>query len=120
VSVEAGTDVRLVVVTAPSLDVARRIATTVVEESLAACVNIVPEVRSIFRWEGRLEDEAEVLLLIKTRSDRLRALETRVRTLHPYSVPEFIAVTVASGHEPYLDWVASSTKVKGGGGPDQE
>ena len=119
-STGTGTDVSIVLVAAPSIEVGRRIATTLVEERLAACVNIVPEVRSIFRWEGRLEDESEVLLLIKTRTERLGPLEARVRALHPYSVPEVVALPVTSGHQPYLDWVTSSVRAKGGGEPDQE
>ena len=113
-------DVVVVLVTAPSLEVGERIATAVVPEHLAACVNILPGLRSIFFWEGRVEDEREVLLLIKTRSDRLPALEARIRALHPYSVPGFIALPVVAGHEPYLAWVSDSVTTKGGGRSDQE
>jgi periplasmic divalent cation tolerance protein len=112
-------DVLVVLVTTPSAEVAERIAAAVVPERLAACVNIVPGLRSVFAWEGRIEAAEEVLLLIKTRVDRLPALEARVRALHPYSVPEFIALPVVAGHEPYLTWVSESV-TKGGGQLDQE
>lgn len=110
----------VVLVTVPSAEVGERIAAAVVPERLAACVNILPGLRSIFFWEGRVEDEQEVLLLMKTRAERLAALEARVRALHPYSVPGFIALPVVAGHEPYLAWVADSVTTKGGGTSDQE
>ncbi len=113
-------DTVVVLVTVPTADAGGKIAVAAVEEGLAACVNIVPGVRSIFRWEGRVQDEPELLLLLKTTRERLGALETRVRALHPYSVPEFIAVPVVAGHGPYLAWVAECVSAKGGGGPDQE
>lgn len=113
-------DVVVVLVTVPSADVGARIAAAIVPERLAACVNILPGLRSVFLWQGRVEDEAEVLLLIKTRSDRLPALEARVRALHPYSVPELIALPVVAGHEPYLTWVSDSVSTKGGDAADQE
>jgi periplasmic divalent cation tolerance protein len=110
----------VVLVTVPSAEVGERIAAAVVPEHLAACVNILPGLRSIFFWKGRVEDEPEVLLLMKTRADRLAALEARVRALHPYSVPGFVALPVVAGHEPYLAWVADSVTTKGGGTSDQE
>ena len=102
------------------MEVGERIATTVVPEHLAACVNILPDLRSIFFWEGRGEDEREGLLLIKTRADRLAALESRGRALHPYRVPSIVALAVIAGHEPYLTWVCDSVTTKGGGTSDQE
>lgn len=113
-------DVVVVLVTAPSAEAAERIAAAVVPEGLAAAVNIVPGLRSVFAWEGRVETAEEVLLLIKTRAGRLPALEARVRALHPYRVPQFIALPVVAGHEPYLAWVSESVTTKGGGQPDQE
>jgi periplasmic divalent cation tolerance protein len=113
-------EIVVVMVTAPSAEVGERIAAAVVPEHLAACVNIVPGLRSIFVWQGKVEDEREVLLLMKTRADRLGALEARVRELHPYTVPEFIALPVVAGHRPYLAWVADSVTTKGGGSSDQE
>jgi periplasmic divalent cation tolerance protein len=91
--------------TAPSVDVAEQIGRTVVEERLAACANIVPGMTSIFRWRGAIERESEALIILKTTGADVEALERRVVELHPYEVPEVIALPVESGHVPYLDWV---------------
>jgi periplasmic divalent cation tolerance protein len=99
--------VRVALSTAPDADTAARIARVLVEERLAACVNLIPAVRSIYRWQGRIEDEAEVLLVIKTRIERVEALAARLRALHPYELPELVALPVAAGLAPYLDWVAA-------------
>jgi len=99
--------VRVALSTAPDADTAARIARALVEERLAACVNLVPAVRSIYRWRGRIEDAAEVLLVIKTRAERVEALAARLRALHPYELPELVALPVADGLAPYLDWVAA-------------
>lgn len=103
----AGTpSVCLALSTAPDGETAARIARALVEERLAACVNLVPAVRSIYRWQGRVEDDAEVLLVIKTRAERVDALAERLRALHPYELPELVALPIAAGLAPYLDWVA--------------
>jgi periplasmic divalent cation tolerance protein len=94
-----------VLTTAPSADVADRIGTTLVEERLAACANLVPGVSSVFRWKGEVSREAEVLVLLKTTAARLGALRRRLVELHPYEVPEVIALDIREGHAPYLDWV---------------
>jgi len=99
--------VRVALSTAPDADTAARIARALVEERLAACVNLVPAVRSIYRWRDRIEDAAEVLLVIKTRAERVEALAARLRALHPYELPELVALPVADGLAPYLDWVAA-------------
>ncbi|MEE9255532.1 MAG: divalent-cation tolerance protein CutA [bacterium] len=99
---------RLVLVTAASEEEAASIARALVEEGLAACVNIVPRVRSIYRWKGAVEDEAESLLLIKTAAERLEALTERVLALHSYDVPEVIALSLDRGAAGYLDWLAES------------
>ena len=93
--------------TCPDEATASRIAEALVSERLAACVNRVPGIRSTYRWEGRIQDEPEVLLLIKTVADRYPALELRLKALHPYDVPEIIAVPVAAGSASYLAWIAS-------------
>ena len=93
--------------TFPDPDLAAEVARTVVGERLCACANLVPAVRSIYAWEGKLCDETETLAIMKTTSDRLDALIARLRGLHPYDVPEIIAVPVAGGHTAYLAWVSS-------------
>lgn len=96
---------RLAISTCPDMGVAETIATALVEERLAACVNILPGARSVYEWQGGIEKEQEVLLLIKSRSDRLPALETRLLELHPYELPELIVVPLVGGSAPYLSWI---------------
>jgi len=103
----------LVFSTFPDTATARAAAQTLVTERLAACVNILPGVESIYRWEGKVESGAEVLAVIKTATDRYPALEQRLRELHPYDVPEIVALPAAAVAESYLRWVAGS--VFGGG-----
>lgn len=94
-----------VCITCPEKDAAR-IARSVVERRLAACVNIVPTVRSVYRWKDAICDESESLLVVKTTRDRFDALKAGVLEVHPYEVPEVIALPVIAGHAPYLKWVA--------------
>lgn len=91
--------------TAPSVEVAAGIVRTVVDEGLAACGNIVPGVRSIYRWQGKIHDEPEVLVVFKLPAEQAEALKARIIELHPYDVPEFLVLGVAAGHAPYLEWV---------------
>ncbi|XP_062979634.1 protein CutA isoform X2 [Elgaria multicarinata webbii] len=95
-------------VTCPNQTVAREIARAVVEKRLAACVNIVPQITSIYEWKGKVEEDSEVLLMIKTRSSRVSALADFVRSVHPYEVAEVIAVPIQEGNPPYLKWVAEN------------
>ncbi len=88
---------------------ARRLAARLVEERLAACVNIVPKVTSVYKWKGKLEEASELLLVIKTRAELADRLTARLAELHPYDVPECIVLEVVSGHQPYLDWVIAET-----------
>jgi periplasmic divalent cation tolerance protein len=104
------TDALLVFTTLPSADAAVEVARVLVEERLAACASLLPAVRSIYRWQEKLHDENEVLLLIKTRSEQLERLKLRILEVHPYEVPEVLAVPVESGYQPYLDWLAGETK----------
>ena len=99
----------VVLVTAGTPENAAAIARTLVEERLAACGNIIERVRSIYRWQGKIEDQPEALLLLKTRSELFEALRQRVVELHPYEVPEIIALPLAAGHRPYLDWIDDCT-----------
>ena len=89
---------------------AERIARAVVDRGLAACVNVLPQVVSIYRWKGSVEREEERLLVMKTTSDRFEALRQAIVELHPYDVPEIIALPIAAGHEPYLAWLDESCK----------
>ncbi|HSN27979.1 MAG TPA: divalent-cation tolerance protein CutA [Kofleriaceae bacterium] len=92
--------------TFPTEDKAAEIARTLVTEGLVACANLVPPVRSIYRWQGEVCDERETLAMMKTTRERFEALRARLVALHPYEVPEVIALPVEAGHAPYLDWVA--------------
>lgn len=103
---DGSTGVVVVYVTAPVAE-APRLARALVEARLAACVNVVPEVRSVYRWEGAVHDEAEALLVIKTTHAGLPALQDGVRRLHSYSTPEIIALPVVAGDPAYLAWVAA-------------
>ena len=89
---------------------AERIARALVEERLAACVNIVPGAVSIYRWKGNVEREPELLLVIKTMEDRVEALKARLVELHPYDLPEVVVLPISSGHQPYLDWLAEQVQ----------
>ena len=102
---------RLVVVsTVARAEDAERIARALVERGLAACVNVVPAVTSIYRWKGKVEREEERLLLIKTRAERFDALKRALVSLHPYEVPEVLALSIADGHAPYLEWLDESVE----------
>jgi periplasmic divalent cation tolerance protein len=92
---------------------AERIGRALVERGLAACVNVLPAVTSIYRWKGKLEKEEERLLVIKTRAERFAELRQTLVSLHPYEVPEVIALPIADGHQPYLDWLDESVKKDG-------
>ncbi len=98
----------VVLTTWPSLELARTIARMLVEEKLVACANLLPAVESIYRWEGKVETSTEVLVILKTTTDRVDALERRVLELHPYQVPEFLSLRVQDGLPAYLRWVESS------------
>ena len=98
----------LVLVTAPNEDEARRIANALVEERLAACVNIVGAIESVYRWEGQVTTDRETLLIIKTTDDRYEDLEQRVKELHSYSTPEVIAFKIERGSSEYLSWLRDS------------
>jgi periplasmic divalent cation tolerance protein len=98
----------VVLVTCPSRAVARRLATALVARQLAACVNIVPGVESVFRWQGKVDRAPETLLVIKAPAGVFGRLRQAIVKLHPYEVPEIIALPITAGHPAYLAWVASS------------
>lgn len=96
---------QIVLCTCPEQETAQRLATGLVERQLAACVNVLPGVRSFYRWEGRLEQADEVQLLIKTSNNNYPAVEQFIRQQHPYEVPEIIAIPVTAGLPAYLKWL---------------
>ena len=95
----------MIISTADTMDLAEKIASTIVKERLVACVNIVPGIRSIYRWEGKVCDEPELLLLIKSSEDNFESVRSRIRQLHSYDTPEVIAVPVSAGDPDYLNWL---------------
>jgi periplasmic divalent cation tolerance protein len=99
-------EVLLVLSTFPDVETARRISRQLVEERCAACANILPQVESIYWWEEKVESGDETLALFKTSADRYEALEATLRQLHPYEVPEIIALPLEAGLPAYLEWVA--------------
>lgn len=104
--------VRIVLCTVPNEGVAETLARALLEERLAACVNILPGVRSMYRWQGEIEDDRELLLVIKTQADRYQQLEQRIRALHPYQVCEVLSFDVVEGSKPYVDWLISETQLR--------
>ena len=104
------TDKRVVLSTVSSADEARTIATALVEKQLAACVNIIGPIQSVYRWKGEIEESQEFLLLIKTLADNVSRLREELVRLHSYEVPECIALGIESGLPAYLDWISESVK----------
>lgn len=104
--------VRVAMCTVPDEAAGERIARQLLQERLIACANLLPAVRSLYWWEGRIDDGAEMLMLMKTTVDRTEALKQRLPALHPYDVPELLFLPVADGLEPYLGWVVSETTAK--------
>ena len=105
------TDVQclIVLVTSPSMDVAKQISLHLINNNLAACVNLIHGVTSIYEWNGKIVEDNEVLLIIKTTSERYKDLQTSVLSLHPYEIPEIVAYPITQGSSSYLDWVRSRT-----------
>jgi periplasmic divalent cation tolerance protein len=99
----------LILCTCPSQDEADALATALLEERLAACVNRLPGIKSMYRWEGRVTHDDEILLLIKTTADLFERLENTIKKLHPYETPEIIAVPIVAGSADYLRWIEAST-----------
>ena len=101
--------VLLVLTNMPDADSASSLARALVESRLAACVNLMPAVQSVYRWQGEIEQAAEITLFIKTTQRHYPQLQQAIVSAHPYDVPEVIALPVAAGHAPYLHWVATET-----------
>ncbi|QIZ78622.1 divalent-cation tolerance protein CutA [Ferrimonas lipolytica] len=95
----------VVLCTCPNVDTAERVAAALLNQSLVACVNILPGITSMYRWQGELCKDTEAQLVIKTQSSQLTELEAVIRQQHPYDVPEIIAMPIQWGHQPYLDWI---------------
>jgi len=100
----------IVLITAPNEEEAAKIARELVDSKLAACVNIIRNLRSIYRWQGRIEDEGEVLMIAKTRRSLFEALQNKVKELHSYTVPEIIGLPIIAGSEDYLKWLGEETR----------
>lgn len=98
---------QIIFCTCPDQPSAEHIARQLVESGLAACINILPSVTSVYQWQGKLETAQEHLLLIKTRADRFPALENRIKSLHPYELPEIVAVSIDRALPDYLEWIDS-------------
>ena len=102
-------DALIVFVTVPSAEDASRIGESLVSEKLAACVNVVPGIESIYRWEGKVTRDAEWLLIIKTTGERFEEMERRVKALHVYTTPEVVALKISRGSDDYLKWLREAT-----------
>ncbi len=100
----------VVLSTVDSAELGHKVATGLVEAGLAACVNIVPDVRSVYRWEGRVCDEGELLLVVKTRGELFDSVRALIRKLHTYRVPEIIAIPICGGDADYLSWLGDQTQ----------
>ena len=99
----------VVFITAPNEEEAAKISHALVEARLVGCVNIVRGIRSVYRWEGRIEDEGEVLMIAKTRGELFEPLTKKVKELHPYTVPEVIALPIIEGSADYINWLKEET-----------
>lgn len=104
-------DALVVLTTVSNDDEAVRLVRTLLERRLIACGTLVPGARSLYRWQGKIADEREVVLLLKTRSARLEALQAAFAEVHPYKVPELLALAVDSGMEKYLEWINGETSL---------
>lgn len=96
----------VVLITTSSQEEAERIANGLIDAEVAACVNIVPKIKSIFKWQGKKEEADESLLIVKTQQDRFRNLKETVKGLHSYDVPEIISISISDGNEDYLSWIS--------------
>lgn len=104
------TDARIVLTTAGSPQEAEKIARALVERCLAACVNIVPQIQSVYRWKDKVEQETEWLLIIKTKTNLFESVADAIKELHSYELPECVMLEVSSGSERYLDWIRENTR----------
>jgi len=103
-------DFAIILTTASAAEEGRSIANTLVEKQLAACVNIIPKISSVYRWEGKIQSETEVLLLIKTTKDLEAEVYREVQAVHSYDTPELITLSITNGSETYLDWMTTAVR----------
>jgi periplasmic divalent cation tolerance protein len=103
-------DFAIILTTASAAEEGRSIANTLVEKQLAACVNIIPKISSVYRWEGQIQSETEVLLLIKTTKDLEAEVYREVQAVHSYDTPELITLPITNGSETYLDWLNAAVR----------
>lgn len=106
----AATSYSVVLITAPDLRTARKLAKAALTKRLIACANLIPKVESHYWWQGKIETGTEVLMLLKTTASKLRALEKLILTEHPYDTPEFVVLPLSRGNKRYLDWLAGSVR----------
>jgi len=106
----SGDDAIAVFLTAPNGEEATRLADLLIGAQLAACVQILPEMESVYRWQGKIERQSEILLIVKTAAGKFADLEREVRALHSYETPEIVAVPIVAGSNPYLEWLIASVK----------
>jgi len=102
-------DFIIILVTTSSEEEGRKIAQALIEKRFAACVNLIKDIESIYRWKGKISDEREILILIKTRKKLYKSVEEEVKKLHSYEVPEIVALPIISGSKDYLYWIDSET-----------
>jgi periplasmic divalent cation tolerance protein len=110
------TDAIVVFITAPTAEEASQLANVLVEDQLAACVQILPEMESVYRWQGKIERQKEILIIVKTVASKFKSLETTVRGVHSYETPEIVAFPVTAGSSPYLQWLVDSVGADSGSG----
>jgi len=106
---KSATPFAVILVTAPSMAVARKLARIALERKLVACVNIVPRIESVYWWKGKIESDREVLLVLKSRKPLLARLESLIQEQHPYDTPEFLVLPLSGGSQRYLDWLRAET-----------
>jgi len=100
----------IVLITSPSAQVGEQIAQAILKEKLAACVNIIPAIHSIYAWKGKMQNDEEALLVVKSRAELFEQLVPAVKAVHPYEVPEIIALPLILGSQDYLDWITTETQ----------
>ncbi len=113
---EAETRIVVILITGPTADELRTIGARLVEDRLAACVNVLPGVSSIYRWRDSVEESREALAIVKTTAARMRLLEACVQELHSYDLPEILALETAGGSGAYMDWIRDSVTIRSGDG----